>query len=51
MNRYKVPVFVYVDAETEKEAEDLVTQMLCGVEVMSTMWDVGDAEKRWEHSK
>jgi hypothetical protein len=42
MKRYKVHVNIYVDAENEDAADDLVTQMMCGTEMMSRMWDVQD---------
>lgn len=40
MNRYRVYVNIYVDAETEDDANEIVTQMMCGTEMMSRMWDV-----------
>jgi hypothetical protein len=48
MRRYKVPVNIYVNSEDDLTAEELVTQMMCGAELMSKMWDVGDAEFKWE---
>ena len=49
IKRYKVTVNVYVDAEDEDAADDLVTQMMCGTEMMSKLWDVQDVTFRWEH--
>lgn len=46
MKRYKVPINIYVDAENEECAENLVSQMMCGTERMARMWDVGEAEFR-----
>lgn len=51
MNRYKVPVNFYVDAEDEESAEDLVSRMLCGTEVMARMWDVEIAEFKFKHEE
>jgi hypothetical protein len=48
MNRYKVKVNLYLDAERE-EAEDFASRMLSGTEIMTRMWDVDVAEKRFEH--
>jgi hypothetical protein len=44
--RYRVPVNIYVDAENGEGAEDIVTKMLCGTEMMSRMWDVQEAVER-----
>ncbi len=49
IKRYKVTVNVYVDAEDEDAADDLVTQMMCGTEMMSKLWDVQDVTFRWGH--
>ena len=49
MKRYKVPVNIYVDSENEESAEILVSRMMCGTETMPRMWDVGDAEFKFEH--
>ena len=51
MNRYQVPVFIIVDAETDTEAENLVTSMMCGTETMSRMWQVEKAEFKWRHEE
>lgn len=40
MNRYRVYVNVYVDAESEDDANELATQMMCGTKMMTRMWDV-----------
>ncbi len=43
MKRYKVHVNIYVDAKNEDAADELVTQMMCGTEIMSRMWDVQES--------
>jgi hypothetical protein len=44
--RYKVNVSIFVDTNSADEAEILVTQMLCGTEMMSRMWQVDSVEVR-----
>jgi len=51
ITRYKVPVNIYVDAINDEAAEDFVSDMLCGRETMSRMWDVGTAEKQFVHGQ
>jgi len=51
MNRYAVKTTIYVDADTDVEADNLVTEMLCGTEQMSKMWSVDEIEKKWEHAE
>jgi hypothetical protein len=46
MKRYCVSVNIYVDAKSDIEAEDIVTKMMCGTEMMSRMWDVQEAIER-----
>jgi hypothetical protein len=49
MNRYEVKVSIFVDADTDDEADDLVSGMLAGTETMSRMWQVNEVEKKWVH--
>jgi len=42
--RYRGKVNIYIDAESENEAEDLVIKMLSGTEIMSRMWEVREIE-------
>jgi hypothetical protein len=51
MNRYRINISIYIDAETKEEADNLVTEMMCGTERMSSMWSVDIVEKQWEHVK
>ena len=46
MKRYRVSVNIYIDAKSNIEAEDIVTKMMCGTELMSKMWDVQEAVER-----
>lgn len=50
-SRYRVPVNFYIDAESEKDAEDFASDMMCGREIMARMWDIGCAEKKFDHEK
>jgi hypothetical protein len=38
--RYRVSVSIYVDAENDLVAEDIVTDMIKGECVMSRMWQI-----------
>ena len=51
MNRYKVLVSIFVDASTEDEADDIVSDMLKGKEIMSNLWQVDKVIKQWEHEE
>lgn len=51
MNRYKVTVSLFIDADSESEAEDFATNMMCGTEMMTRIWQVDNAEYQWRHEE